>query len=59
MGEGITLFEPQKKPRGGELTPEEKRRNQTISRTRVVVEQVISGVKRISLYISLGTYINQ
>ena len=46
MGEGITLFEPKKKPRGGELTREEKRRNQIISRTRVVVEHVISGVKR-------------
>jgi len=46
MGEGITLFEPKKKPRGGELTREEKRRNQAISRTRVVVEHVISGIKR-------------
>ena len=37
---------PKKKPCGGELSTEEKEHNRLISRIRVVVEHVISGVKR-------------
>jgi hypothetical protein len=44
--EGVTVFQPKKKPRGGELTPEEKECNRQISRIRVRVEHAIGGVKR-------------
>jgi hypothetical protein len=44
--EGVDISQPKKKPRGGELTPEEKKENRLISSIRVVVEHVISGVKR-------------
>ena len=37
---------PTKKPRGGELTPEQKAANQLIARRRVRIEHVISSVKR-------------
>jgi len=41
-----TICQPKKKPRGGELTAEEKAKNRQISRTRVRVEHAINGVKR-------------
>lgn len=43
---GVTIHQPKKKPRGGKLTAEEKESNRLISRVRVVVEHVISGIKR-------------
>ena len=43
---GVITFQPQKKPRGKELTPEQKEENSIISRIRVVIEHIISGVKR-------------
>jgi len=43
---GVVIQQPKKKPRGGELTAEEKAQNRALSRLRVVVEQVISGIKR-------------
>lgn len=43
---GVTTFQPQKKPRGQELTPEQKEQNSLISRIRIVIEHIISGVKR-------------
>ena len=43
--EHVTIFQPQKKPKGGELTPEEKGHNSTISSTRIRVEHSIGGVK--------------
>ena len=43
---GVHLHRPKKKPRGGELTLDEKEQNRLISSIRVVVEHVISGVKR-------------
>ena len=43
---GITIVQPQKKPRGGELTPLEKATNRRISSIRIRVEHAISGVKR-------------
>ncbi len=36
----------QKKPRNGELTPEEKEQNRKLSRLRVRVEHSLAGVKR-------------
>ena len=44
--EGTTIFQPKKKPRGGELTDAEKAQNRSISRIRVRVEHAIDGVKR-------------
>ena len=44
--EGITILQPKKKPRGGELTDEEKEENRRINRIRVHIEHVISSVKR-------------
>lgn len=40
---------PKKKPRGGELTAEEKEENRRINGTRVLVEHAISGVKRLNI----------
>lgn len=37
---------PKKKPRGGELTKEEKAKNKELAKERVVVENAIGGVKR-------------
>ena len=42
---GVTVLQPKKKPRGGELTEEEKARNKEISRERIVVEHSIGGMK--------------
>jgi len=36
----------EKKPRGGELTPQEKEQNRKLSRVRVRVEHALAGVKR-------------
>jgi len=44
--EGVTILQPEKKPRGGELTPEEKEYNRRVSRLRIRVEHAIGGIKR-------------
>jgi hypothetical protein len=44
--EHVTIFQPKKKPRGKELTPEEKEHNQKLASERVIVEHHIGGVKR-------------
>lgn len=44
--EGVNIHQPTKKKRGVDLTSEEKAGNRLISRVRVVIEHVISGVKR-------------
>jgi len=44
--DGITIFQPTKKPRGGELTPLEKATNRRISSIRIRIEHAIGGVKR-------------
>jgi DDE superfamily endonuclease len=43
---GVTLMQPKKKPRGGELTPPEKANNGRISSSRIRIEHAIGGVKR-------------
>ena len=43
---GVTIIQPKKKPRGGELTPAEKEENRRISSIRVFVEHVICSIKR-------------
>ena len=47
--EGVNIFQPTKKPKGKELTDEEKDENRLISRIRIVVEHVISGIKRLHI----------
>jgi hypothetical protein len=44
--EHVDTYQPKKKPRGKELTPEEKAENTMISSIRILVEHIISGVKR-------------
>ena len=44
--EGVILIQPKKKPRGGALTAEEKEENRRINSIRVLIEHVISSVKR-------------
>ena len=44
--EGVLIVQPKKKPKGGELTPDEKAENSRISSIRIRVEHAISGVKR-------------
>jgi len=40
------LYIPMKKPKGGELTKKQKKKNTKRSRKRIVVENVIGGMKR-------------
>lgn len=47
--EGVEILMPKKKPRGGELTEEEKENNRLISSVRVIVENVIAGIKRLHI----------
>ena len=42
----VTMIQPMKKPRGKELTPEQKESNRRISSLRIRVEHAIGGVKR-------------
>jgi hypothetical protein len=44
--EKAITFQPKKKPKGEELTDEEKQRNRELSSERVIVEHHIAGVKR-------------
>jgi len=43
---GVHTFQPKKKPRGGELSIEEKEQNTLISKIRIIVEHAICGIKR-------------
>ena len=43
---GVTIHQPKKKPRGGELSADDQAHNRLISSVRIVVEHVIAGVKR-------------
>jgi len=42
----VRVCQPKKKPKGKELSPDEKARNTLIARLRIRVEHVIAGVKR-------------
>lgn len=43
---GVTIYQPKKKPKDQELTEDEKAENKMISSIRILIEHVISGVKR-------------
>jgi len=45
----VTIHQPKKKPKGEELTPGDKIINRIISKTRVGVEHVIAGIKRLHI----------
>ena len=47
--EGTNIFQPVKKQKGCELSNEDKESNRLISRIRVVVENVIAGIKRLHI----------
>ena len=47
--ENISVLIPHKKPRGGELTQEQKDENTDMSRIRVPVEHVMAGLKRLNI----------
>ena len=46
---GATMFQPMKKPKNGELTQDEKEINSILSSCRVVIEHIISGIKRLRI----------
>jgi DDE superfamily endonuclease/Helix-turn-helix of DDE superfamily endonuclease len=43
---GVATLQPKKKPRGGELSEDDKQRNRVLSRERVEIEHQINGIKR-------------
>ena len=43
---GVHMYQPKKKPKGKELTPEEKAENKILSSIRMLIEHIIAGVKR-------------
>ncbi len=49
--EGVLVLQPKKKPKGGELTANEKIVNRAISSLRVEVEHQIGGVKRCQILV--------
>ncbi len=46
---GVVIHQPEKKPKGGDLTDEETQQNRLISRVRVAAEHVIAGIKRVRI----------
>ncbi len=46
---GVSIKQPKKKPRGKELTKQEKQANRELSRVRVMIEHLISGAKRLRI----------
>lgn len=47
--DGITTTQPHKKPRGGELSEEQKTENKQINHRRVRIEHIICSVKRLRI----------
>jgi hypothetical protein len=47
--DGVTIEIPQKKPKGGELTDDQKASNQAKARRRIYIEHVNSSVKRLRI----------
>jgi hypothetical protein len=46
---GAIVHQPKKKPKGGDLTPEETEQNRLISKVRMAAEHVIAGIKRVRI----------
>ncbi len=49
--DGVTIKQPQKKPRNAELSDAQKEENQAISKVRVEVEHHIGGIKRCQIVV--------
>lgn len=49
--DGVTVKQPKKKPRGRELTNEEKEANRAISQVRIEVEHHMGGIKRCQIVV--------
>jgi hypothetical protein len=47
--EDVTIIQPHKKPRGGELTDQQKAENTVISHRRVRIEHIICSIKRLRI----------
>jgi DDE superfamily endonuclease len=47
--EGVAIMQPHKKPRGGELTDQQKAENKAISHRRVRIEHIICSIKRLRI----------
>jgi hypothetical protein len=47
--EGVTIEMPQKKPKGGELTDDQKAANHAKARRRIYIEHVNSSIKRLRI----------
>ena len=47
--EHVTIVQPKKKPRGGNLSPEDKAQNTAISKERIKIEHSIGGVKTFAI----------
>jgi hypothetical protein len=45
----VTIIQPTKKPRGGELTDAQKEQNKAISKERASVENTVAGLKRLRI----------
>lgn len=43
--EGCTIYRPMKKPKGRDLTAEEKQKNKEISKKRILIEHAIGSIK--------------
>lgn len=43
--QGVKIIQPKKKPRGGELTDDDKEQNRLIAQQRIGVEHSIGGIK--------------
>ncbi|MCB0193047.1 MAG: transposase, partial [Anaerolineae bacterium] len=44
--ENVVIYQPKKKPRGGELTLGDRFLNSVIASARIIVENIICGIKR-------------
>ena len=47
--QGVITYQPKKKPKGKELSEDDKEINSLISKVRIMVEHVIAGVKRLRI----------
>jgi DDE superfamily endonuclease len=47
--DGVSITMPHKRPKGGELTPDQKAENRQIARRRVRIEHIISSIERCAI----------
>jgi DDE superfamily endonuclease len=54
--DGVKTLQPQKTPKGKALTPEQQEHTRLISSIRIVIEPIISGIKRCRIVNTLADY---